>query len=286
MAPGESRLFIGIDTEKVVVSAVPLTMRTGRPRRRRTGSVTEVVPVPPSGRSRESRIAFLCRLALVLLVLSAVLNAAGLPWWAPAAISVAVFCSAGWELHRAARVGLIAVPGRDCHVLTAVEERTAYRRTLVVARRIRRTWPALAHMIDPVDADRSLTRALDDLAEIMSRRQEVRRLRAELTEVDHRDLPADSPAVRALLEQRLRVDALWRDTGASANRILAAINAAALAGDNLIREQRIGATANRAEQVIAELTAAGRARSVEAGPELAERTEAVVAAYRELATGR
>jgi hypothetical protein len=76
---------------------------------------------------------------------------------------------------------------------------------------------------------------------------------------------------------------LWRETGASANRILAGINAAALAGENLIREQRIGATADRAEQAIAQLTAADRARSVEAGPELAERTAAVVAAYRELA---
>jgi hypothetical protein len=141
-------------------------------------------------------------------------------------------------------------------------------------------------MIDPVDADRSLARALDDLAAIMTRRQEIRRLRAELGEVDHRDLPAHSPAVRALLEQRIRVDALWRDTGASANRILAAINAAALAGDNLVREQRIGATADRADAAIAQLAAAGRTRSVEAGPDLADRTTAVVAAYRELADGR
>jgi hypothetical protein len=280
-------LFIGVDSEKVVVAPTALKMRTGRARRRRTGSVTEVVPVPPSGRTGADRTRFLSQLGLVLLVLSGVLNAAGVAWWAAAGGSLAMLAFVGWEQARAARVGLIAVPaGDDCHVLKSVQERSAYEKALVVARRIRSTWPVLEHMIDPIDADRSLTRALDDLAAIMNRRQEIRRLRAELDEVNHRDLPANSPAVQALLEQRARVDALWRETGGSANRILASINAAALAGDNLVREQRIGATADRAGAALAQLTAAGSARSVEAGPELAERTAAVVAAYRELAAGR
>ena len=288
MAPGAPRqLFIGVDDEKVVVAPTALKMRSGRARRRRTGSVTEVVPVPPSGRSRPDRARFLSQLGLVLVVLSGLLNAAGIDWWAPAAASVLLLAFVGGEQARAARVGLIAVPaGEDRHVLNSVEERSAYRKALVVARRIRDTWPALEHMIDQADADRSLARALDDLAAIMSRRQEIRRLRAELDEVDHRDLPANSPAVHALLAQRTRVEALWRATGASANRILASINAAALAGDNLVREQRIGATAARAGAAVSQLTAAGQARSVEAGPELAERTAAVVDAYRELAAGR
>jgi hypothetical protein len=58
-----------------------------------------------------------------------------------------------------------------------------------------------------------------------------------------------------------------------------------VAGENLIREQRIGATAERAEQALAQLTASGAGRSLEAGPELAERTAAVIAAYRELGSG-
>jgi hypothetical protein len=253
------RLFIGVDGDKIVIAPYPLKMGTGKARRRRTGSVTEIVPVPPSGRSRPARLRFAGQLGLVLLFLSGILNAAGLPGW-------------------------IAVPaGTEHHVLVTAEERTAYAKALVVARRIRTTWPALENMIDPVDADRALTRALDDLAAELARRQDIRRLRAELADVDHRDLPPDSPAVRALIEQRRRLDDLWRAAGATANRILAGINAAALAGDNLVRERRIGATADRAEQAIAQLTAAGTARSVDAGPDLAERTAAVVAAYRELA---
>ena len=281
------RLFIGIDAEKVVVAPVPLKMRTGRATRRRTGSVVEVMPVPPSGRDGSDRVRFLSQLALVLLVFSAVLEAAGIAWWAPAVGSVALLAFVAREQARAAQVALITVPaGGDTHVLDAAEERSAYGRALVVARRIRGTWPALEHMVDPVEADRALTRALDDLAAIMGRRQEIRRLRAELADVDHRDLPADSAAVRALLEQQQRVETLWRETGASANRILASINAAALAGDNLVREQRIAATAHRAGAAVTQLAAAGRAHFAEAGPELAERTAVVVAAYRELAADR
>jgi hypothetical protein len=280
-------LYIGIDAEKIVVGPYPLKMRTGRARRRRLGSITEVVPAPPSGRGREDRVRFASQLALVLLILCAVLSALGMPWWAPAAGSVALVAFVAGQQARAARIGSLAVPGGDgCHVLYAPEERTAYERAVVVARRVRRTWPALEHMIDPAEADRSLARALDDLAGIMVRRQEIRRLRAELSGVNHVDLPADSPALRALAAQHTRVDALWRATGTTANRILAGLNAAALAGENLIREQRIGATARDVEMAITRIAAAGAGRSVEAGPELAERTAAVIAAYRELAAGR
>jgi hypothetical protein len=79
MAAASSReLHIGIDAEKVVVAPVPLRMRTGRARRRRRGTVTEVVPLPPSGRTREDRIRFAPQLGLVLLVFCAVL-AVGVP---------------------------------------------------------------------------------------------------------------------------------------------------------------------------------------------------------------
>jgi hypothetical protein len=286
VTPGLKGLHIGIDAEKVVVSPRSLKMRSGRARRVRWGSVTEVVPVPPSGRSREERVRFASQLALVLVVLSAVLGALGIAWWAGVSGSVALVAFVAVEQARAARTGIIALPKAEgAHVLHAAEERAAFERAFVVAKRVRRTWPALRHMIDPVDADHSLTAALEELAAIMARRQQVRRLREELTSATRHDLPADSPAVQALAEQRLRAEALWRTTAGAANRILASINAAALAGEELIREQRVGETARQAELAISRLTAAGPPQS-EAGPELAERTAAVIAAYRELAAGR
>ncbi|MFI7597536.1 hypothetical protein [Actinoplanes sp. NPDC049681] len=278
-------LFVGTDHEKIVVSAYPLRMRTGRSRRERLGSVTEVVPVPPSGRSRETRVRFTSQLSLVLAVFVAVLSALGITWWVAAAGAVALVAFATVEQTRAAREGLIAVPrGDDSYVLDAAEERAAYGRALVVARRVRRTWPALQHMIDPEDADRALTAALRELASIMARRQQIRRLREELGAAGLHHLPADSPAVQALAEQRLRVEGLWRSTAAAANRILAGINAAALAGENLIREQRIGRTAREAEMAISRLTVAAAAPA-DPSLELAERTAAVIAAYRELSAG-
>ncbi|MEV6599258.1 hypothetical protein AB0M36_20745 [Actinoplanes sp. NPDC051346] len=280
---GLQGLFVGADHEKIVVSPYPIRMRTGRARRERRGSLTEVVPVPPSGRSREVRVRFSSQLSLALLVLCAVLSALGIPWWIAAAGSLALVSFVSVQQGRAARKGTLALPrGDDSFVLHAAEERAAYGRALEVARRVRGTWPELRRMIDPDEADRSLTAALRELAAIMNRRQQIRRLREELGAAALHNLPADSPAVQALAEQRLRVEGLWRSTASAANRILASINAAALAGEDLIREQRVGQTAREAELAISRLTLAGSAPA-DSGPELAERTAAVISAYRELA---
>jgi hypothetical protein len=277
----QGELHIGVDAEKVIVSPYPLRMRQGRAARRRTGSVIEVVPVRPSGRSREARVTLTARVALPLMIFTAFLYAIGLPWWLPATASVAGVVLLWRRLARASRPGRLAVPAdRDSRVLWSEPERVAYERAVVVSRRIRRTWPALPDMIDPATADRSLTRALADLAGQMARRQEIRRLRAELQDVRDQGVPDDSPAVLALAAQRERVERLWLDTAESANRVLRSLDAAALAGETFLREQRIGATARAAEQVLATLVP--DAAPAEAAPELAARTEAVITAYREL----
>jgi hypothetical protein len=280
--PGE--LHIGVDAEKIVVSPLPIKMRSGRARRVRAGSVTEVVPVAASGRSSLDRAHFASQLALVLLVLSAVLTVLGIPWWAAAAGSAVLVAFVVLEQARAARPALLAVPaGEDSHVLWAPEERLAYEKALAVSRRIRRTWPELRDLIDPAHADRTLTRALEQLAALLTRRQEIRRLRAELTEAARADLPAESPARHALAAQRERVETLWQETGRTANWMMAGITAAAQAGESVLREQRISRAAREAELAISRLAAGGPAPAAEAGSELAERTAAVVAAYRELA---
>jgi hypothetical protein len=283
--PAPRTLHVGIDAEKIVVAPFPLTMRAGRARRRTLGSVTEVVPVPASGRSRAHRVRFAARLALPVFLLAAVLGAVGIPWLLGAAGGLVLIAVVAREQARAARTGVIAVPpGDGAHVLVAREERAAYERALVVSRRIRRTWPALGDLVDPADADRTLTRALEELAALMARRQQIRRLRTELREASPGTVPPDSPAVQALTAQRDRVERLWRATGAQANRMLSSIDAAAMAGESLIREQRLQQTAREAERVITRLALTGAAPAIPAGPELAERTAAVIAAYRELGT--
>lgn len=277
----QGELHIGADAEKVVVSPYPLRMREGRATRRRTGSVTEFFPALPSGRSREARIATTCRVALGLMVTTAFLYAVGLPWWLPALVSATGLTLLWRRMARASRPGRFAVPADDdSRVLWSEPERVAYERAVTVSRRIRRTWPALPDMIDPVTADRSLTRALGDLAGQMARRQEIRRLRSELADVRHQGVPADSPAVLALAAQRERVEKLWLETAESANRVLRSLDTAALAGETFLREKKISDTARAAEHVLASLVP--DATPAEAGPELAARTEAVISAYREL----
>lgn len=279
-----AELHIGIDAEKVVAAGHPLRMRTGRAVRRRTGSTVEWIPVRPSGRSREDRIKAAARIALPMIFLTAVLHALGIAWWIPAATGLGLVTLVVRRQARAARTGLFALPpGDDAHVLVAHEERDAYARAVIQARRVRATWPALGELIDEAEADRDLTRALGDLAALLARRQQIRRLRTELSDVHRQDLPAGSPALQALTAQLDRAGQLWDETGRTANRMLGSIVAAAKAGESLIHEQQVHETARAAERTIARLADAGPTVLAEAGPELAGRTAAVIAAYRELA---
>jgi hypothetical protein len=276
-----AELHIGADAEKTVVSAYPLKTRTGRARRRRTGSVIQSQPVLPSGRSREVRVTFLARLSLPLLFLGALGFVAGLPAWLVAGLVLVTVGLAGREDRRRAQSAIFQLPkDQETRVLRTPEERAAYDRAVDVARRVRRTWPDLSGMIDPVAADRSLTHALDDLATLLVRRQEIRRLRAGLAGVRHEGVAADSRAVLALTEQRERTEELWLTTAEQANHILRSIDAAALAGETFLRERQIGATARQAELVLARLTVG--APPAESAPELADHTSAVLDAYREL----
>jgi hypothetical protein len=322
-----ARLHIGIDSDKAVVTPYGIKLRTGRARRHRTGSVVEFVPLAPSGRSRESRVTAIARLALPLIFVSAGLFGAGVPWWLPAAFSATLLGLLWRHQRRAAQHASFALPkengrsgsgrsgsgrsrsgrsrgnvvggannrsreifggyeahksnGGESHVLWSSPERAAFVRAVRAARRVRRTWPGLAGMIDPVTADHSLTRALGDLAGVLARRQEIRQVRAQLAGVRPESVPTDSPALLALAEQRAHADELWRETGEQADSIVADIEGTALAGETFLHEQTIGETARRAELVLSGLRAP--VLTTGTGTELADRTDAVISAYRSLA---
>jgi hypothetical protein len=279
-----AELHIGMDAEKTVISPYALRLRTGRAVRHSAGSVTEVVPVDPSGADRAARVASASRLSFVLIFVSAGLYGVGVPWWLPFAASLAAVAAVWQRQSRAAHVASFEIPaGEGVHVLRTEQERAVFRRAVGVSRRIRRTWPGLPGMIDPELADRSLTGALDELGGLLVRRQELRRLRAEIAGVRDQDVPADSPAVLALAAQRERADRLWRETGGQANRILRSLDRTALAGEAFLREREIGETARQAELVLSGLADQHPAPVAGAGPELADRTAAVITAYRELA---
>ncbi|MDI6098115.1 hypothetical protein QLQ12_05800 [Actinoplanes sp. NEAU-A12] len=277
-----TELHAGIDAEKVVVSPYPLKTRSGNVRRERTGTLIESVPRPPSGRSRTDRQTFAFRLALPLLLLAAMLSASGFSWWLTVGASSALVAAVWRRQARAAQPAVLAVPrDTESRVLWSAPERAAFRGALDASQRVRRTWPALGDMIDPVLADRSLTRALGELAELLARRQELRRLREDLAGVRDADIPADSPARIAADRQRELAGEAWREAGDAANGILRSIDTAARAGESFIRERQVAATARHAERTLARV--AGVPAAAGSGPDLAGRTEAVIAAYRDLA---
>ncbi|WP_229072300.1 hypothetical protein [Actinoplanes sp. DH11] len=278
-----TELHVGVDAEKTVVSPYTLKSRSGRLRRNRVGSVVETVPCAPSGRTAEQRTVFAARLAMPLILLAAALGAAGLSWWLGAAGCAGIIGYVWRRQARAAQVAAFAVPrDPESRVLWTAAERAAFDEALVVAERVRATWPVLAGMVDPVAADRSLTRALDELAGVLARRQDLRRLRTDLNGVRVADLPADSPARAAIAEQAGRAEELWQETGAAADRIVRGIETAARAGEGFLRERQVAATARHAERTLARVT--GAASVDGSGAELADRTEAVIAAYRSLMT--
>ncbi|NMO52980.1 hypothetical protein HH310_17495 [Actinoplanes sp. TBRC 11911] len=272
-----TELHIGIDREKIIVTPYAVRPRTGRIRRHRSGSLIEALPIPPSGRSREDRVTFAARLALPLIFASAVLYAAGVPWWLSAMASAVTVGTVWRRQARAAQFGVLEAPA-DARVLT--RERATFERALVTARRIRRTWPALSGMIDPVTAGDALTGALDDLATVLARRQEILRLRDGLAGVREDGVPAGSPAKLALDDQRDRVELLWRESAEQAERIMDAIEATARAGEAFLRERHLGDTVRRAELMLTSLSAG--APPAGSGSELAEQTNAVISAYRDL----
>lgn len=280
-----ARLYVGADENAFVVSSRPLKLAAGRGLRRRHGSMVEVVPVEPGGPSLRGVAA---PLVAFLAALNLLLTALGLPWALPAAVSAVVLVVIIRALQRANARGVLAAPAAgDGHVLHAWADRETMARCLTVAKRIRRTWPGLRHMIDPAQADPQLARALAGLAGVLARRQEIRRLREELAAVRADGLAADSPAVRALREQRDQVEALWCDVDAEVEQHATRLRATAVAGEQLIREQQVGRTASDASVAVARLSAG---REVAAaltedapGRDLADRTEAVIAAYRDLA---
>jgi hypothetical protein len=134
-----------------------------------------------------------------------------------------------------------------------------------------RTNPALGALIDVPIAERQLAQALFDLAGALERRQELRELHAELAEHD---------GAFELAPRMLKATSALAELDDEVIRRLATLKAVAVAGEELIRDQEIDALVREADEALARLTSA--APAADAGSELAERTEAVLRAYREL----
>ncbi|MGI5236856.1 hypothetical protein [Dactylosporangium sp. CA-139066] len=156
----------------------------------------------------------------------------------------------------------------------------AWREAERAEQRIRASWPSLGAMADPPDIGPALDRARYRLALLLHRRDELDRALQELRAATN-GLPAGAP-LRAEAHERGAEFAARRAelSDRIAERIGALRRLAEAAGDHAHHVSR----SDRARDALrrAEAAAIGPEPAPDAVAELTERTEAVLAAYREL----
>ncbi|WP_433056275.1 hypothetical protein [Dactylosporangium sp. CS-033363] len=192
-----------------------------------------------------------------------------------ALVAGTVFLLAGYTAVRAP-----TLRGRAMRqYLTDPRDRTEFEAAAANADRIRLTWPALERLASPADPTRTLERALWDLAQALAERGELRAADRDLRASVGDPIGAGSlfSAVtdrQAEIAQRLvAVDAEVRRRAGQLRRL------AGLCQDFL--DHRAAQSRARIRVTAAEaLLGSLRSRPE---PELVERTEVVLAAYRELA---
>jgi hypothetical protein len=183
------------------------------------------------------------------------------------------------QLRRRLTARLLRRPGNV--VLRGPRSRTAFDHALGLADRISETWPSLGPLVDADSAALMLAEALWQIAAVLSRREEL----DAVLESAGADPSAASAETRSQLSAaraaRARVDAEFQRRETSLRR-------ADEAGRDFIREQQMRHAVQAADQTLRTLpptvlTPPGAA--LDPASDLAEHTDSVLAAYRELTAG-
>jgi hypothetical protein len=203
------------------------------------------------------------------------------------AVAIIVVVIRGIQLFRlTARtsVALATRPQLDSYrLLTSPLERDDLIEAVGLAGRIVGNSGRLQSLIDPNEAAVSVASAVWEVAGVLQRRQQLRAVLTGLARHDSPDLPTDSPAVRAGRAERARAEEAWQALLQETSAHLAALRTAADTGDSLLREWDFGDEARRARVSLDQLGLTGAPPGPRHAEELADRTKAVVAAYRQLA---
>ncbi|MFF5293297.1 hypothetical protein [Paractinoplanes globisporus] len=186
-------------------------------------------------------------------------------------------------------------------LLTAESERTTFDGAMAAADRVADTWPALDGLIDTDEAGPLLAEALWEIAGVLTRRQELKAVLAGLTRPDFAGLPADDPTAARLQDQiRATKQALSAVEIDLATR-QANLRRAEDTGRSFIRERDMREAIQAAERSLratqdpalpapdpaatpTHASTAAPAPAPDPAADLAEHTEQVLAAYRELTT--
>jgi hypothetical protein len=267
-----SRLYVLRRDDAVLVSRHRLRVAGGRPVPRSWPAVVEIVPPAPDARSPADT---------ALVVVPSLLVGGGLATFAPLEAAIAagggLLLTLPYVTPRLRRRWAARGTGRT--PVRTLADRPAVDRILALADRIAATWPELGPLIDPAEAATTLTDALWEIAGVLERRQE---LTARLTDLTRPDFatPPDETA-RELTAQVAAVRAALAESAIELGRREASLRRAEEAGRAFARDREMRRAIHAAEKSLQ----AGHPIAPDAAADLADRTGAVLTAYRELTTG-
>lgn len=293
-------VYIAVDHATTVVALLP-PLVVGPARRATTGSITYIRPHSRQ-RRRGSRSALTMSFTLVRTVparsgVALVGNVGGLaglaiagglafattPWLGlPVGAAVAVLGYLPATIHQR-RVN--RAWSRSHRVLTDHRDREVLLGALSTALRALHAWPALRAMLSLDDPSPALASSLWDLATILSQRATIRETYNKLVQVAG-EVPDDSSVHTDVAARLAQAEATQRRLDGEIERRLRDLTTLADEADKFVRQQEALAEARTvvqdADEVLGTVSAIPQPAGADASTELAERTTAVLAAYREL----
>jgi hypothetical protein len=172
-------------------------------------------------------------------------------------------------------------------VLTQNTGREVFAKALESADRISETWPSLESLVPAADAEAMLAGALWDLAGVLVKAERLHKVLVELSRPEFAQRSAWDDTAREVEQHRRVTRAALVELNEEVARRVTSIRKAEEAGEAFIREKEMRRVIHDAEESLRRIRdEAGAAFALpepaDAGADLAEHTQSVLDAYREL----
>jgi hypothetical protein len=283
-----SRLYVARNASVTVVARRrPWLAGSRTVRRRFYGTLVEKAPPVQGARwsAREAAIVLAPPIAVLLLTTAASGSALGGFLLGGAVFFLLAYLGPMQRERQSRRIG--TRPSPDRRVLSQSTGREVFDRALQSADRVSETWPSLAELVRVADAEAMLSEALWELAGVLAKAEEVHTVLVELSRPEFAQRSRSDETAREVEEHRRATRAALVALNEEIARRVGGIERAEAAGWSFIREKEMRRAIHAAEESLRSVrpedtgVVAGAARA-DAGAELAEHTQSVVEAYREL----
>ncbi len=282
------RLYVARSvTATVVARRRPWAPATRVIRRKRFVSLVEraTVAKPASWSPVDAAVVFLPPLAVFGLV--------GMFFGGPvfgfgaacAVFFVLAYLSPAFRQGSDERMGIDEQAGR--RVLTQSTGREIFGKALDSADRISETWPSLSLLVPAAEAEAMLADALWDLCGVLVKAERLHKVLVELSRPEFAQRSAWDDTAREVEQQRRATRAALVELNEEVARRVTSIRKAEEAGEAFIREKEMRRVICQAEESLRRIRdeaapAVAPPPPPDTGAELAEHTQSVLDAYREL----